>query len=119
MESNIRVNLHRVIGNQDNDWAIGYQGDFYEATVTSQDELMTLGWSFKGETIETNVVAIGTENRKKYVNFYVTFNMKSDDVIFTRMVLLRPLVEGESGEKLVQRTHEQYNSGKLSNQEIM
>ena len=100
MESNIRVNLHRVIGNQDNDWAIGYQGDFYEATVTSQDESMTLGWSFKGETIETNVVAMGTENRKKYVNFYVTFNMKNDDVINTRMVLLRPLVEGESGEKV-------------------
>ena len=98
MESNIRVNLHRVIGNQDNDWAIGYQGDFYEATVTSQDEPMTLGWSFKGETIETNVVAMGTTTSRKYDNFYVTFAAQND-VIVTRMVLLQPLMESDSEEK--------------------
>ena len=97
--STIQVDIHRVIGNQDNDWAIGYQGDFYEATITSQDEPMTLGWSFKGETIETNVVAMTTMNIRKYDNFYVTFDTQND-VIVTRMVLLQPLMEGDSGEKV-------------------
>merc|ERR1719376_1718113 len=58
-----------------------------------------LGWSFKGETIETNVVAMTTMNIRKYDNFYVTFDTQND-VIVTRMVLLQPLMEGDSGEKV-------------------
>ena len=69
------------------------------ATIISEDEPMTLGWSFKGETIETDVAAMGNVNRKKYVNFYVTFTVQNDDII-TRIVLLRPLVEGDGGEKV-------------------
>merc|ERR1719376_1008585 len=57
---------------------------------------MTLGWSFKGETIETTVVAM---NSRKYENFYVTFDTQND-VIVTRMVLLQPLMESDSGEKV-------------------
>ena len=85
----------RSEGYHDNDWAVGYQGSFYEAKIAANTS--TLTWKFDGQEESIKIGKIPEIKTKD--RFYVTFESVDGSYVST-MKLLRSLEDGDEGKKV-------------------
>ena len=94
MVSNLEVGFRRSQGSRDDDWAITFTGNFYEAEISANGEPYTVGWKFnyQNQTFKVgDFPNVKTPQSKAYDAFYVTFEETSSGSHLTRMFLMRGL----------------------------
>ena len=84
----------RSEGCHDNDWASGYQGNFYEAKIPANTRAFT--WKYDGQE---ESVKIGEIPKSKSGGFYVTFESVGGSHVST-MKLLRSLEDEDEGKEV-------------------